>query len=363
MKYFRLYAAAGVTAAALALTGCTGNSNNNPTGNATSGSASSAAATGAPSSPASLPAGAGLPAVPGVVKEVEPSVVTIRTAVGLGSGVVYHSDGSIVTDAHVVEDQQKQPFKNVEVQFADGSKIQAVVVGVDDVTDVAVLKVNRTGLPAAKFASSAPEVGSMTVVIGSPLGLEDTVTSGIVSSLHRSMPPSKESPHGAIDLLQTDAPISPGNSGGAVADSSAQIIGLSEAYLPPSSGAVAIGFVTPSTTVTEVADQLLKSGTVKHAALGVVPTDITPQIAQRFSVPASSGALVINVTQGSPAGQAGMQAGDIITKFAGTPVTNVTDLLAGLRKQDPGQQVDIDVQRGKTSQTLHVTLGDLAAQH
>ena len=298
-----------------------------------------------------------------MVKDVEPSVVTIRTAVGLGSGVVYHSDGSIVTDAHVVEDQQKQAFKNVQVQFADGSQTQATVVGVDDVTDVAVLKVNRTGLPAAKFASSAPEVGSMTVVIGSPLGLEETVTSGIVSSLHRNMPPSKESPHGAIDLLQTDAPISPGNSGGAVADSSGQIIGLSEAYLPPSSGAVAIGFVTPSTTVTEVADQLLKSGTVKHAALGVVPTDITPQLAQRFSVPTTTGALVINVSQGSPAEQAGMQAGDIITKFAGTPVANVTDLLAALRKQDPGQQVDIDALRGKTSQTLHVTLGDLAAQH
>ena len=363
MKYFRICAAAGVTAAALALTGCTGNPADNPTGNATSGSGSSPVSPGGSASSAALAAGAGLPAIPGVVKDVEPSVVTIRTAVGLGSGVVYHSDGSIVTDAHVVEDQQKQAFKNVQVQFADGSQTQAAVVGVDDVTDVAVLKVNRTGLPAAKFASSAPEVGSMTVVIGSPLGLEETVTSGIVSSLHRNMPPSKESPHGAIDLLQADAPISPGNSGGAVADSRGQIIGLSEAYLPPSSGAVAIGFVSPSTTVTEVADQLLKSGTVKHAALGVVPTDISPQIAQRFSVPTTSGALVISVSQGSPADQAGMQGGDIITKFAGTQVGNVTDLLAALRKQDPGQQVDIDVLRGKTSQTLHVTLGDLTAQH
>lgn len=355
MKYFRLYAAAGVTAAALTLTGCTG---------ATSaGTASpSASADVSAASAKALPASAGLPAVPGVVKEVEPSVVTIRTAIGLGSGVVYHSDGAIVTDAHVVENQQKQAYKEVQIQFADGSQAKAAVVGVDDVTDVAVLKVDRTGLPAAKFASSAPEVGSMTVVIGSPLGLAETVTAGIVSSLHRNMPPSKESPHGAIDLLQTDAPISPGNSGGAVADSSGQVIGLSEAYLPPSSGAVAIGFVTPSSTVTAVADQLLKSGSVKHAALGVVPTDITAQIAQRFSLSTTSGALVLNVSQGSPADQAGMQAGDIITKFAGTPVGNVTDLLAALRKQSPGQQVDVVVQRGKASQTLHCTLGDLAAQ-
>jgi S1-C subfamily serine protease len=349
---FGLCAAAAATAAALTLTGCTGTPAPAP--------GSSMASPGA--SQAQLADGAGLPAVPGVVREVEPSVVTIRTAIGLGSGVIYHSDGSIVTDAHVVEDEQKQPFENVEVQFADGSQSQGAVIGVDDVTDLAVLKVDRTGLPAAKFAASDPEVGTMTVVIGSPLGLEETVTAGIVSSLHRNMPPSKESPHGAIDLLQTDAPISPGNSGGAVADSSGQVIGLSEAYLPPSTGAVAIGFVTPSSTVTDVADQLLASGSVKHAALGVVPTDITPQLAQRFSLPTTAGALIVIVSQGSPAEQAGMKAGDIITKFAQTDIGNVTDLLAALRKQDPGQQVDLVVQRGATSQDLHITLGNLAGE-
>ncbi|WP_311381105.1 PDZ domain-containing protein [Arthrobacter sp. ISL-85] len=137
-------------------------------------------------------------------------------------------------------------------------------------------------------------------------------------------------------------------------------MGLSEAYLPPSSGAVAIGFVTPSSTVTNVADQLLASGSVKHAALGVVPTDITPQLAQRFSLPATTGALIVSVSPGSPAEQAGIKAGDIITKFVQTQVGNVTDLLVALRKQDPGQQVDVVVQRGATSQNLHVTLGDLA---
>jgi len=352
MKYIRIYPAAAVTAAALALAGCTGSPA--PTSN------SSAASPPISAPAATQTAGAGLPAVPGVVKEVEPSVVTIRTDIRLGSGVIYHSDGSIVTDAHVVENEQKQPFKNVQVQFADGSQSQGTVLGVDDVTDVGIIKVDRTGLPAAKFASSDPEVGSMTVVIGSPLGLEETVTAGIVSSLHRNMPPSKESPHGAIDLLQTDAPISPGNSGGAVADSTGQVIGLSEAYLPPSSGAVAIGFVTPSSTVTNVADQLLASGSVKHAALGVVPTDITPQLAQRFSLPATAGALIVNVSPSSPADQAGMKTGDIITKFAETQIGNVTDLLVALRKQDPGQQVDVVVQRGSASQTLHVTLGNLA---
>ncbi|GHG53966.1 hypothetical protein GCM10012320_25060 [Sinomonas cellulolyticus] len=345
---------------AVGLAGCTA-----PTSPAEStGSASSASATSGGTSPNSSPAsgGTGLAAVPGVVKELEPSVVTIRTPIGLGSGVVYRSDGTLVTDAHVVEDQQKHAYKTVQVQFADGSQSQATVAGVDDVTDVAVLKVDRKGLPAPKYATGSPEIGSLTVVIGSPLGLDETVTAGIVSGLHRNMPPSQESPHGAIDLLQTDAPISPGNSGGAVSDANGQVIGLSEAYLPPSSGAVAIGFVTPASTVTSVADQLLTNGTVKHAALGVVPTDLTAQIAQRFGLSTTTGALIVDVTPHGPADNGGMKAGDIVTSLAGTKVANVTDLLAALRKQEPGQTVDVTVQRGGSAQTLKVTLGDLGQQ-
>lgn len=353
----RGWSALVLAATAAGLAGCTG----------TGGTASSSTSTSGPSSAPSTqstqaPSGAGLAAVPGVVKEVEPSVVTVQTPIGLGSGVVYRSDGTLVTDAHVVEDQQKHPYSTVQVQFADGSQAQAKVAGVDDVTDVAVLKVDRSGLPASRFASATPDVGSLTVVIGSPLGLDETVTAGIVSGLHRNMPPSQESPHGAIDLLQTDAPISPGNSGGAVADAAGDVVGLSEAYLPPSSGAVAIGFVTPATTVTSVADQLLANGTVKHAALGIVPTDITAQIAQRFGLPSTSGALVVDVSPQGPAAKGGVKPGDIITEFAGTKVTDVTDLLAALRKQDPGQTVSLTVRRGGSTQTLSVTLGNLAQQ-
>ncbi|GAB2739015.1 S1C family serine protease [Sinomonas soli] len=347
-----------LAAAAAALAGCTG-PGATPSG---TGSASAPPSTSPGAVSATAPSGAGLAAVPNVVKELEPSVVTVRTPIGLGSGVVYHGDGTLVTDAHVVEDQQKHPYKTVQVQFADGSQDQANVVGVDDVTDVAVLKAGRTGLPAPKYAGSPPEIGSLTVVIGSPLGLDETVTAGIVSGLHRNMPPSKESPHGAIDLLQTDAPISPGNSGGAVADASGQVIGLSEAYLPPSSGAVAIGFVTPASTVTSVADQLLANGTVKHAALGVVPEDITAQIAQRFGLSSSEGALVVDVTPQGPADRGGMKPGDIITGLAGTKVSSVTDLLAALRQQEPGKTVEVTVRRGSTDQKLQVSLGDLAQQ-
>ncbi|GAC1490246.1 MAG: hypothetical protein NVS2B15_08790 [Pseudarthrobacter sp.] len=285
-------------------------------------------------------------------------MVTVKTQDGIGSGVVYRSDGTIVTAAHVVEDQQKQPYKTVQVQLADGTQAAATVIAVDDPTDVAVIKADRSGLPAARFSSDTPVVGSLTVVIGTPLGLDETVTAGIVSGLHRNMPPSQEQPHGAIDLLQTDAPISPGNSGGAVADASEQVIGLSEAYLPPSSGAVAIGFVTPSTTVTNVADQLLKNGKASHAVLGVVPADLSPEIIQRFNLPTTSGALVIEVSPGSPADKASVRAGDIITSFAGQKVTGVTDLLAALRKEQPGQQADLTLQRGKDTKTFTAVLAD-----
>ena len=235
-------------------TGCTGQPSNQASagtpsttasGQAPGNGAGSGAGSGSGGGSADSLATAGLPAVPGIVRQVEPSVVTIRTQIGLGSGVVYHSDGTIVTDAHVVEDQQKQPYKTVQVQFADGSQASAKVVGVDDATDVGVIKADKTNLPAAKFSSSQPEVGQLDVVIGSPLGLDETVTAGIISALHRNMPPSQEAPQGSLDLIQTDAPISPGNSGGAVVNSNSEVIGLSEAYLPPSSGAVAIGFVTP----------------------------------------------------------------------------------------------------------------------
>jgi S1-C subfamily serine protease len=305
---------------------------------------------------------AGLPAVPGIVDDVEPSVVTIRTPIGLGSGVVYRSDGTIVTDAHVVEDQQKQPFKQVKVAFADGKESSATVVGVDDISDVAVIKADRGNLPAAKFAGALPRVGELAVVIGSPLGLTETVTAGIISGLHRDMPPSKESPQGLINLIQTDAPISPGNSGGAVVDGKEQVVGLSEAYLPPSSGAVAIGFVTPASLVTDVADQLLKNGKVKHAFLGIRPADITPQVAQRFGLPTTKGVLVVGVTSGGPAARAGIQGGDVIVELGGKKVTGVTDLLDVLRSQQPGAQVQVVVRRASGSKTLSVTLADRPTQ-
>jgi serine protease DegQ len=312
----------------------------------------------APSGSAAASSGPGLGVVPQVVRDVEPSVVTIVTTVGLGSGVIYKANGTIVTDAHVVEDEQKNPFRTVQVQFADGKKSSAKVVAVDDITDVAVIRADRSGVPAAQFESELPVVGALAVVIGSPLGLQETVTAGVISSLHRDQPPSKEAPQGLIDLIQTDAPISPGNSGGAVANANSMIVGLSEAYLPPSSGAVSIGFVTPSATVTDIADQLIATGHARHAYLGIQPGDITAQVAQQFHLNTQSGALVLAVGSNGPAAAAGIKAGDVITKIGSTPVQTVTDLLAALRSHQPNSKVAVTVLRNSTPKELTVTLTD-----
>lgn len=299
----------------------------------------------------------GLPAVPGIVDEIAPSVVTITTPIGLGSGVVFQADGTIVTDAHVVENQSKKPFPTMQVQFADGKAASAKLVAVDDVTDVAVITANRKKLPVPTFSSTEPQVGQMCVVIGSPLGLQETATAGIVSGLHRNMPPTSESPQGLIDLVQTDAPISPGNSGGAAVDGDGHIIGLSEAYIPPSAGAVAIGFVTPASVVTDIAQQLIKNGQATHAFIGIQPAPISPQLAQRYQLP-SSGALVATVSDGGPAQQAGIQQGDVIVRFAGTKIKTVTDLLAAIRKKKPDQKVAVVIDRDGKTTTVQLILAE-----
>lgn len=169
------------------------------------------------------------------------------------------------------------------------------------------------------------------------------------------MPPSSESPEGLIDLLQTDAPISPGNSGGAAVDGNGHIIGLSEAYIPPSQGAVAIGFVTPASIVTDIAKQLIKTGHATHGFIGVQPLAITSQLAQRYNLP-STGVLVATVTSGGPAQKAGIEQGDVITSFDGTKVKSVTDLLAAIRSATIGKQVTVVIDRNGNSKSVTLTV-------
>lgn len=344
----RIAVAAAALTAALGLAGCTSG------GGAT---AAAATVTASPSSSSTTTGGSSASgqALPALVHQLEPSVVTIFTSAGLGSGVVYKADGTIVTNEHVVRDATNGM---VIVGFADGQRVTGKVLAADPLVDVAVVKVNRNNLPTPAYRTDLPQVGEEDVVIGSPLGLSGTVTSGIISGLHRDLPGAASQGNQALaDLIQTDAPISPGNSGGAVLDMQGRVIGLSEAYIPPSAGAVALGFAIPAATVTQTADQLIATGRAKHAFLGVVFGTLTPQIAQQLGV-TQEGALVLQVQAGGPAAKAGLQPGDVITAIGGTRVRSSDEVLTALRQRAPGDQVTLTLERQGTKKQVTVTLGD-----
>lgn len=290
-----------------------------------------------------------------VVARLEPSVVTIHRATGgVGSGVVYRADGVIVTNAHVVDGN-----KEVTVSFADGTRIPGQVAGIDMITDLAVVKVQRAGLPAVTVRQELPREGETALAIGSPLGFENTVTKGIISGLGRQIPAATTGGRPLVDLIQTDAAISPGNSGGALFDEYGRLVGINEAYIPPAAGAVSLSFAIPASTVVDVTNQLLANGAAAHPYLGVSVASLTARVAQALGMKVSAGALIRQVEQGGPAASAGAQAGDVIVGFAGRPVTGAADLNAALRAVDPGDTVSIDLSRDGVPRTVQVTLGTL----
>ncbi len=292
--------------------------------------------------------------VPELVDRVHPSIVTITArgsqGDGEGSGVIWDSDGTIVTNFHVVEGAQ-----DVGVALASGERLDAEIRATDPLTDLAVLEVDADDLPAARFADELPQVGEPVLAVGNPLGFEGTVTSGIVSGLHRAIPSGGTTP-ALVDLIQTDAAISPGNSGGALVDHNGRVVGVNVAYLPQAGGAVSIGFAIPSPTVTDVVEELLQDGRAEHSYLGVSLTQLTPEIAERFDVAARTGAIVGTVEAGSPADRAGVEPSDVITTIAGREVQTVEDVFSALRRKAPGETVTFEVLRGGRTQQLEAKL-------
>src|SRR5215204_5823967 len=276
---------------------------------------------------------------------------------GIGSGVIYRSDGYIITNNHVVEGSRE-----VEVAFADGSTEPGEVVGTDPTTEIAVVKVNRDDLPAASFATGDPIVGQTAVAVGSPSGFESTVTSGIISGTGREVPAEYTGGTQApslVDLIQTDAAISPGNSGGALADREGRVIGINVAYLPPAeTGAENIGFAIPSATAVSVADQLIKNGEAVHPYLGVYLSDLTTETAKRFGSPVDSGALVERVGHGGPADEAGVRRGDVVTAAGSEEIRSSGDLISALRSYKPGDTVDLTVLRNGEKTRLQANLAE-----
>ena len=290
-----------------------------------------------------------------VARRIEPSVVQVNVssiqtspygpqeAEGLGSGVVYREDGYIITNNHVIDGAD-----TVNVAFADGSVEKGEVVGGDPYTDIAVVKVGRGDLPEAEFDDSGDlVVGQLAVAAGSPSGFQSTVTSGIISGLNREIPPEITGgfqQSALVDLVQTDAAISPGSSGGALVDRTGSVIGINVAYLPPAqTGAVNLGFAIPSATATDVADAIIEDGRAEHPYVGVSLVDLTPEIARRFDVSVESGAIVTGVDPDGPASDAGIEPGGVVTAVEGEKVTSSGDLLAALRGYDPGDAVELTV--------------------
>ena len=305
-----------------------------------------------------------------VASQVSPSVVQVNVraiqrtpfgpqeAQGVGSGVIYRKDGFVVTNNHVVEDSNE-----VNVAFADGSTETGEVVGKDPATDVAVVRVNRNNLPAAKFGESRNVVvGQRAIAVGSPAGFQSTVTAGVISGLNRELPADVTGGRqdtSLVGLIQTDAAISPGNSGGALADQNGEVIGINTAYLPPAeTGAENIGFAIPSDTATSVADQLIQNGRATHPYLGISLADLTPEAAQQFGISVDSGALVADVESGGPADSAGIQRGDVITALGSTQIKDSGDLVAAIRSYNPGDTVTLTVNRNGGERNVDVKLGE-----
>jgi len=246
----------------------------------------------------------------------------------------------------------------VQVAFADGQRVAGTVQAVDPISDIALVQASRNNLPVAQFETALPRVGELAIVIGSPLGFENSATSGIISGLHRSIPGSAGDSQSLVDLIQTDAAISPGNSGGALINSAGKVIGISEAYIPPESGAVSLGFAIPAATAVQTADQLRASGRAEHAFLGLVPGTITPQIAQQLGLAAGSGVIVQSTVPDGPADGAGIMPGDVLTTIDQEELTTAEDLLAALRPHRPGDILTIGVQRDGRTVDTKVTVTD-----
>jgi len=264
---------------------------------------------------------------------------------GGGSGVILRSDGYILTNNHVVHEASR-----IDVRLKDGKSYPATLVGADSATDLAMLKIERRGLPQAEFASSeAARVGQFVIAIGSPFGLDYTVTTGVLSAKGRGGIGANE----IEDYLQTDASINPGNSGGPLIDLQGRVLGINTMIIGRGSG---IGFAIPAEIAQRVASQLIASGAVKRAWLGVSFQEITPELAAHFGGNFDGGALVNAVVPGGPAEKAGLQAGDVITSIDKQRIREGHDLLRTVLRRGVGERLSLEVRRGgKTKQVSLVT--------
>ncbi|MCX4165806.1 MULTISPECIES: Do family serine endopeptidase [Paraburkholderia] len=272
-----------------------------------------------------------------------------QPAANLGSGVIVSSEGYILTNQHVVDGADQ-----IEIALSDGRTTNAKVIGVDPETDLAVLKINMTNLPAITLGRmDQTRVGDVVLAIGNPFGVGQTVTMGIVSALGRN--------HLGINtfenFIQTDAAINPGNSGGALVDVNGNLLGINTAIYSRSGGSLGIGFAIPVSTARTVLESIITTGSVTRGWIGVEPQDVTPEIAESFGLEQKSGAIVAGVLKGGPADKAGIKPGDILMSVNGQDITDTTSLLNVIAQIKPGADAKVHVVRKNREQDLNVTIG------
>ena len=268
---------------------------------------------------------------------------------GLGSGVIVSPAGYILTNNHVIEEADQ-----IEVVLNDGRKTVAQVIGTDPETDLAILKVDLTGMPVVTLGDSdALAIGDQVLAIGNPFGVGQTVTSGIVSALGRT----QLGINTFENFIQTDAAINPGNSGGALVDINGHLMGINTAIYSRSGGSMGIGFAIPTSTARTVMEAIVRDGKVTRGWIGVEPQDLTQELAESFGVPPGSGVVITGVLQNGPAAQAGMRPGDVVTHLADKPVGNVTQLLSAVAALVPGTPSTLDIIRKDGPLKLKITPG------
>lgn len=291
--------------------------------------------------------------VAAVAEAVAPSVVKIDTATGTGSGIIYDTNGAVVTNAHVV-----QGVKSVEIQLADGTRATGSVIGSDPNVDIAILQIQGDlSVEPATFAElSTVRVGQLAVAIGSPFGLEQSVTAGIVSALNRAVPSFniEDGSRTVVEMIQTDAPINPGNSGGALVDRQGRVIGMNTLIRTDGTveGNLGVGFAIPADTIFLVTERIINGESLDNGFLGI--SGQNPTLGR-------AGALVIDVVPDSPAYESGLEPGDLIVATDGTPILGMSELAARIRLGSPGTMVEVQVIRNGEEMTFEVVLGTLGS--
>lgn len=294
-----------------------------------------------------IPGYPGGPGGPGAVPGQPPADYKTQS---LGSGFIISSDGYILTNAHVVNEADE-----VIVKLFDKREFKAKIIGADRRTDVALVKIEATGLPKATFGDPTKlKVGEWVAAIGSPYGLENTMTAGIVSAKGRALPQEN-----FVPFIQTDVAINPGNSGGPLYNLAGEVVGINSQIYSRTGGSVGLSFAIPIDVAIDVSNQLKATGKITRGWLGIAIQEITKELAESFGMKNTNGALVAGVEKNGPADKGGLEPGDVIIKFDGKPIVTSTDLPRAVGATKPGKVAAIEVIRKGSAKTLNVGIGEM----